>query len=222
MTGFITQTDINYTFKWEVQKFLDIFKDVTVRTITQSPRFKICDANNDFKECMLDIRAPFSFKDNKDSVGISLVCFQPNSTLSYSISIVNKSGVREELRKYESWKIKTAVRFTTFMDISRLKDNFLSNNGTLTIILDMYKPGPSHSVARFSDDLKKSFLEMKHPDRQLVCNGKKFGCNTFLLAARSPYFAAMFSSGFKEGPSSEIPIDFIQPDILEVIILNPF
>ena len=62
--------------------------------------------------------------------------------------------------------------------------------------------------------------QIEFTDIKIICQGKIFNCHRSLLSAKSPYFAAMFSKAFKEGNSTEIFMDSIHPDILEVHINN--
>ena len=78
------------------------------------------------------------------------------------------------------------------------------------------KPVSQSAVVGVADDLEKAFSNMQFADIQLLCNGEKFGCHKFLLAARSPVFNAMFNNEMKENIIYEVKLDSMNAKILKV------
>ena len=220
MSGTLTQTDVSFTFNWKIPKFLESPDKYIV-----SPEFSVCDSKNTTGKCVLKVY-PKGEKDSKEYVALYLKNISAEEKiLCFTLCIIDRGGNKREiistperddgysLESNASWKFD-------FVPIDALKkkdSTLLSKDGTLTINLDIHKPGPPNCpVTSLLKDLEDCFEDMKFSDKQIVCQGKKFDVHQFVLSARSPYFAAMFSGGFKEGKSNEIVIDSIQPNILEV------
>ena len=225
MSGTVTQRDVSFTFQWEIPNFLD--RPECNGDYIVSPEFTVCDSKNTAGKCELQVYPNGKDENTKDYVSLYL---QNNSDveifLCFALRIVDRIGVERDYLHEEAHEKMDVIEpnnglgYNQFVEIDLMKkedDALLSKDGTSTIILDIHKPGPTNRpVTSLLKDLEDCFEDMKFSDKQIVCQGKKFDVHQFVLSARSPYFAAMFSGGFKEGKSKEIVIDSIQPNILEV------
>lgn len=220
MSGVLTQT--NVTYKWEVEKFLD--RQECNGTAIISPKIAFSDSNNNSGVCVLKLYPKGKKGYFEDHIGLYLRNIGVKVCLSYTLSILDRNGIKAEAKTIKNITIglNDAGGFPIFLGREDLQNEntLLSEDGTLTIILDIHKSRPTCPVSTLAMDLKDSFEEMKYPDRQLVCHGQKFDCHQFLLASRSPYFDAMFYGGFREENSTEIKMDFVQPAILKVCFLQ--
>uniref|UniRef100_A0A6J0T2L6 Kelch-like protein 6 n=1 Tax=Pogona vitticeps TaxID=103695 RepID=A0A6J0T2L6_9SAUR len=70
----------------------------------------------------------------------------------------------------------------------------------------------------FSQGLKQLHHTQELCNATLVAGGKRFPCNRALLASVSPYFQAMFSSGFKESRDGEVLLKDMDPGILQNLL----
>ena len=219
MSGVLTQT--NVTYKWEIDKFLD--RQEPPGTAIVSPKIAFSDSDKNSGVCVLQLFPKGDKGRSEDYIGLFLRNIGVKVCLSYTLSIQDRNGTKTEAKTTQNNDIGSnrSWGFPKFLERDDLQDEstLLSEAGTLTIILDIHKFGPTCPVSTLAMDLKDSFEEMKYPDRQLVCHGQKFDCHQFLLASRSPYFDAIFSGGFKEENSTEITMDFVQPAILKVCFL---
>ena len=223
MSGTLTQTD--FTFKWEIPKFLD--RPERFNEYIVSPEFSVCDSKNTAGRFVLKVY-PKGEEDSKDDVAISLQNISAEEKiLCYTVCIIDRAGNKRKIKTTERNDVYTPGSdtdnwgFSEFVAIDALKkedSTLLSKEGTLTINLEIHKPGPRCPLTSLSEDLQDSFEEMEFSDIKIKCQVKIFNCHRFLLSSRSPYFAAMFSKAFKEGNSTEIVMDSINPDILEVYI----
>ena len=223
MSGTFTQTDVSFTFKWEIPKFLERPESIDESIV--SPEFSVCDSKNTTGRCVLNVY-PKGEEDCKDHVALDLVNISAEEKiLCFTACIIDRGGNKRLISTTEtndyslesnvSWELKN---FVAIDDLKEEDSTLLSKEGTLTINLEFHKPGPKCPLTSLSEDLQDSFEEMEFTDIKIKCQGKIFNCHRFLLSSRSPYFAAMFSKAFKEGNSTEIVIDSINPDILEVYI----
>ncbi|XP_007430858.1 kelch-like protein 6 [Python bivittatus] len=55
-------------------------------------------------------------------------------------------------------------------------------------------------------------------DATLIAGGKRFPCNRALLASVSPYFQAVFTSGFKESRDGEVLLKDMDPSVLQNLL----
>ncbi|XP_026544617.1 kelch-like protein 6 [Notechis scutatus] len=72
--------------------------------------------------------------------------------------------------------------------------------------------------ACFSQGLKHVHHRPELCDATLIAGGKRFPCNRALLAAISPYFQAVFSSGFKESRDGEVLLEDMDPAVLQNLL----
>ena len=223
MSGTLTQTD--FTFKWEIPKFLE--RPESIEESIFSPEFSVCDSKNTFGRCVLNVYPKGEVDFSKDYVAIYLLNISAEEKiLCFTVCIIDRGGNKIQIATTETNDVYTPGSdymwgFPKFVAIDALKkedSTLLSKDGTLTINLEIHKPGPRCQMTSLTEDLQDNFEEMKFSDIKIKCQGKIFNCHRFLLSSRSPYFAAMFSKAFKEGNSTEIAMDSINPDILEVHI----
>ena len=82
-----------------------------------------------------------------------------------------------------------------FMEINVLKNNQASllPGGTLTIWLEVIKPGPESAVSCLSGDLENCFENPEFTDCLIETSTSKLKVHKFILASRSPVFKVGFS-----------------------------
>ncbi|XP_013927193.1 PREDICTED: kelch-like protein 41a [Thamnophis sirtalis] len=81
------------------------------------------------------------------------------------------------------------------------------------------QPEPTVSLkACFSQGLKHLHHRPELCDATLVAGGKRFPCNRALLASISPYFQAVFTSGFKESRDGEVLLEDMDPSVLQNLL----
>ena len=222
MSGTLTQTD--FIFKWEIPKFLD--RPESINEPIVSPEFSVCDSKNTTGKCVLKVY-PKGEEENSKDVGLYLknISVEEKMILCYNVCILDRGGIKRQISiaetndvysvECDSWGYSD---FVAIDDLKKEDSTLLLKDGTLTINLEIHKPGPKCPMTTLTEDLQDSFKKMEFSDIKIKCQGKIFNCHRFLLSSRSPYFAAMFSKAFKEGNSTEIAMDSINPDILEVHI----
>ena len=69
-----------------------------------------------------------------------------------------------------------------------------------------------------SDDLGRLLIDNDLSDVVLRVGDRKFPVHRAILAAKSPVFRAMFSSGMKESKEEDIPIEDMDPDVMEELL----
>ncbi|XP_039218079.1 kelch-like protein 18 isoform X1 [Crotalus tigris] len=72
--------------------------------------------------------------------------------------------------------------------------------------------------ACFSQGLKHLHQRPELCDATLIAGGKRFPCNRALLASISPYFQAIFTSGFKESRDGEVLLEDMDPSVLQNLL----
>ncbi|XP_070619840.1 kelch-like protein 18 [Erythrolamprus reginae] len=72
--------------------------------------------------------------------------------------------------------------------------------------------------ACFSQGLKHLHQRPELCDATLIAGGKRFPCNRALLASISPYFQAVFTSGFKESREGEVLLEDMDPCVLQNLL----
>nr|XP_056702287.1 kelch-like protein 13 [Euleptes europaea] len=81
------------------------------------------------------------------------------------------------------------------------------------------EPEPSVSLkACFSQGLKQLHHTQELCNATLLAGGKRFSCNRALLASVSPYFQAVFTSGFKESRDGEVLLKDMDPSTLQSLL----
>ncbi|KAH0631624.1 hypothetical protein JD844_006054 [Phrynosoma platyrhinos] len=70
----------------------------------------------------------------------------------------------------------------------------------------------------FSQGLKQLHHNQELCNATLIAGGKRFPCNRALLASISPYFQAVFTSGFKESRDGEVFLEDMDPSILQNLL----
>ncbi|XP_062995848.1 kelch-like protein 6 [Elgaria multicarinata webbii] len=70
----------------------------------------------------------------------------------------------------------------------------------------------------FSQGLKQLHCSEELCNATLIAGGKRFPCNRALLASISPYFQAVFTSGFKESIDGEVLLKDMDPSILQNLL----
>ena len=194
MTDTLKQTDINLKFKWEIHNFLDR-KEKKGKCIV-SPKFSVCDLSNVTGDCYLRIFPRGKEKSNStDVVAIQVtnVC-DKDLILYFTISIIDRSGIERKGKSpfYQS-DFPPGVgygieHFVPRDELVKEANKLLSVKGSLTIQLEIRKPGPNAPVTWLKNDLENSFADMKFPDRQIKCNGETFDCHRFVLCSRKRDF----------------------------------
>lgn len=218
--GSLNQTDFTCTFKWKIPHFLR--RPEMNGDCIWSPTFSVVDDKNVSGACYLALYPRGQGKNAVNNMDIIIYNVSDTMlTLSYELSIEDKDGYGLMRRTLQNKEIKKngglGFRFFDFNEQLQKKIvETLLSDGSLTVRLDIVKPGPESPTSCLVNDLGDSFIDMKFSDLQIVCHGQKFACHRFLLAARSPVLNSMFTSGFKESTGSEITLDFMKPEILKV------
>ena len=191
MNDTLKQTDVNLTFKWEIHNFLD--REQKKGKCIVSPKFSVCDTDlsNVTGDCVLRIFPRGKKKSNStDVVAIYLKNVSDKDLkLFYTISIVDSSGIIRRGIDIEQREFPPGVGYggEHFVPRDELV-KLLSVKGSLTIQLEIMKPGPNSPVTWLKNDLENSFADMKFPDRQIKCNGETFDCHRFVLCSRKRDF----------------------------------
>ncbi|XP_065205294.1 protein roadkill-like isoform X5 [Planococcus citri] len=117
--------------------------------------------------------------------------------------------------------------------------NFMKNDyefqsnvteGKLTIVCDIefsemnnvsksfHQCNPQVSGCNLSEDLESSMKNPEFADVTLSVNGKNYPAHKFILAARSPVFAAMFRHEMMESQQSIVTIDDVKEEVMDEIL----
>lgn len=68
------------------------------------------------------------------------------------------------------------------------------------------------------DSMKRLWTTGDHSDVTIEVGEKTFNCHKSILAAMSPYFDAMFSSGMRESISGQVTFPEMDPDLFEIVL----
>ena len=221
--GSLSSADSSHSFKWIIPDFLQSVSKTG--DFISSPNFPVWDSNNKSGDCNLKIY----LKGKVNSNSVELYLYNQSSfarTLSYSLSLEEKEGNESNKMKFEiemAAKENKGDNFgsSEFIKLDKLKENssILLPGGTLTINLNIMKPGPKSGVTSLSEDYQLSFLDEEFSDVKIKVKGETFPCHRYVLASRSPVLKAMVRPGFKEGITGEINLDSMEPEIVKVTVL---
>merc|ERR1719300_1193101 len=102
--------------------------------------------------------------------------------------------------------------------------NFIVDN-VLTLfcevmVLENAKDFNYNHLVQMFEDLEKAFKEKDKNffNCKVKCEGGSFDSNTFMLAARCPYFKAMFQHNTEENQTKVVNLKEIEPDVLEEML----
>ena len=77
---------------------------------------------------------------------------------------------------------------------------------------------PVNKYSDLASDIARSLTSLADKDITFVIAGKEIRAHKFILAARSPVFAAMFQNESKEAALSRFSIPDMEPDIFEALL----
>ena len=92
----------------------------------------------------------------------------------------------------EIFKKESGLGWESFVEIDYLKNNQASllPGGSLTICLEVIKPGPQNAVSCLSGDLENSMEDSQFSDCLIETSNLTIKCHKFMLASRSSVFKA--------------------------------
>ena len=145
----------------------------------------------------------------------------------FKIFIVNSHGkkiktsgyVEREFEDTKSFGVRFRLSYDQLKEKNFIVDNVLTLFCEVMVLENAKDFNYNHRVQMF-EDLEKAF---KDKDKnffncKVKCEGGSFESNTFMLAARCPYFKAMFQHNTEENQTKVVNLKEIEPDVLEEML----
>ena len=105
--------------------------------------------------------------------------------------------------------------------ITEPKEKWLSDEDVLIVVCAISVQEASNNMKErhsLMDDLTKAYSNINSMYVTVSCGGVSFGCNKFMLTARSPVFQSTFIHDMKESQTNVVNIKDIEPKILEEML----
>ena len=171
----------------------------------------------------------FDETSDKNYCTIGLVSLNNTSSVIARIRmcILNGRGEKHtELNTFEQFSSNNETRFQLDKEVmKKLRQRSLVSNhfddSDMTICLDIDIQADDmddHLTMTSSDDLDRLLVDGILSDIVLRVGDRKFPVHRAILAAKSPVFRAMFTSGMKEAVAEEILIEDMEPDLMEGLL----
>jgi len=211
----------NYAYEWKINNFLN--RPEANGKEFCSPKFAVTD-NNDKHGILYFIIFPKGFVGTSThvSLGIMLESESREFELFYRLSIrdSNDLTVNEIQKEDRIFPSGSGWGFPQYIEIDYLKKNQASllPGGTLTICLEVIKPGPQSSVSCLAKDLEDIMNDREFADCEIQTSEGTIKCHKVILAKRSSVFKAMLQKGFQEGQTGIIKLEHIDAGVIKDVI----